>query len=78
MRLLNDTLKNIKKPDYSLAQKAQDRLDSLTKPQGSLGRLEQIAKQVVIITGNLQPQLKNKVIFTMAADHGVAAEGVSI
>lgn len=77
MRLLNDTLEKIKGPDYSLAQKAQNKLDSLTKPQGSLGRLEEIAKQVVIITGNLQPQLKNKVIFTMAADHGVAAEGVS-
>jgi nicotinate-nucleotide--dimethylbenzimidazole phosphoribosyltransferase len=77
MRLLNDTLEKIEKPDYSLAQKAQSKLDNLTKPRGSLGRLEEIAKQVVIITGNLQPQLKNKVIFTMAADHGVVVEGVS-
>jgi nicotinate-nucleotide--dimethylbenzimidazole phosphoribosyltransferase len=77
MRLLNDTIQKIKEPDYSLAQKAKEKLDNLTKPQGSLGRLEEIAKHVVIITGNLQPQLKNKVIFTMAADHGVVAEGVS-
>lgn len=77
MRLLNDTLGKIKKADYSLAEEVQGRLDSLTKPQGSLGRLEEIAKQIVIITGNLQPQLKNKVIFTLAADHGVVAEGVS-
>jgi nicotinate-nucleotide--dimethylbenzimidazole phosphoribosyltransferase len=77
MRLLNETIQKIKEPDYSLAQKAQEKLDNLTKPQGSLGRLEEIAKHVVMITGNLQPQLKNKVIFTMAADHGVVAEGVS-
>lgn len=77
MQLLNNTIGKIKKPDYSLAQEAQGKLDSLTKPQGSLGRLEEIAKQVVIISGNLQPRLKNKVIFTMAADHGVVREGVS-
>lgn len=77
MQLLNDTIQKIKKPDYSLAEEVQKRLDNLTKPQGSLGRLEEIAKQMVIINGNFQPPLKNKVIFTMAGDHGVAAEGVS-
>jgi len=77
MQLLNTTLQNIKRPDYSLAQKAQRMLDNLTKPQGSLGRLEEIAKQIIVITGNLRPQVKNKVIFTLAADHGVVAEGVS-
>ncbi|MDP2928020.1 MAG: nicotinate-nucleotide--dimethylbenzimidazole phosphoribosyltransferase [Candidatus Omnitrophota bacterium] len=77
MQLLQDTIQKIKKPDYSLAQEAQKRLDNLTKPQGSLGRLEEIAKQMIVITGNLRPQLKNKVIFTMAADHGVVSEGVS-
>jgi nicotinate-nucleotide--dimethylbenzimidazole phosphoribosyltransferase len=57
-----------------LAEEAQKRLDNLTKPQGSLGRLEEIAKQMVVISGNLNPYIKNKVIFTMAADHGVVAE----
>lgn len=60
-----------------MAEKTQRRLDNLTKPQGSLGRLEELAKQVVEITGNDVPPLKNKVIFTMAGDHGVAKEGVS-
>ena len=77
MQLLQDTIQKIKKPDYSLAQEAQKRLDNLTKPQGSLGRLEEIAKQMIVVTGNLRPPLKNKVIFTMAADHGVVTEGVS-
>lgn len=60
-----------------MAEKTQKRLDDLTKPQGSLGRLEELAKQVVGITGNDVPSLKNKVIFTMAGDHGIAKEGVS-
>jgi nicotinate-nucleotide--dimethylbenzimidazole phosphoribosyltransferase len=77
MQLLQDTMQKIKKPDYSVAQEAQKRLDNLTKPQGSLGRLEEIAKQMVVISGKTNPYIKNKVIFTMAADHGVVAEAVS-
>jgi nicotinate-nucleotide--dimethylbenzimidazole phosphoribosyltransferase len=56
---------------------AQKRLDNLTKPLGSLGRLEGIAKQLVAITENKMPELDKKVIFTFAGDHGVADEGVS-
>jgi nicotinate-nucleotide--dimethylbenzimidazole phosphoribosyltransferase len=78
MPLLEEILEKIKRPDSSLAQEAQARLDNLTKPQGSLGRLEEIAKQIIVITGNLQPELKQKAIFTLAADHGVVAEGVSL
>jgi nicotinate-nucleotide--dimethylbenzimidazole phosphoribosyltransferase len=63
--------------DYALMSKAQARLDNLTKPQGSLGRLEELAKLIVGITGKESPELKRKVIFTLAADHGVAEEGVS-
>ncbi|MEK7237956.1 MAG: nicotinate-nucleotide--dimethylbenzimidazole phosphoribosyltransferase, partial [Nitrospirota bacterium] len=56
---------------------AQKRLDNLTKPQGSLGRLEEFARRVVAITENLMPELDKKAIFTFAGDHGVADEGVS-
>ena len=77
MNKLNETLKKIAKIDYSLAEKIQKRLDNLTKPQGSLGRLEELAKQIVEITKNENPPMKNKVIFTMAGDHGVVEEGVS-
>lgn len=77
MEKINETIAKIEKIDYSLTEKTQKRLDSLTKPQGSLGRLEEIAKTIVEITANENPPLKNKVIFTLAADHGVAKEGVS-
>ena len=56
-------------------EEAQLRLDSLTKPQGSLGRLEEFAKQLVAITEQKMPDLDKKVIFTFAGDHGVADEG---
>jgi len=74
---INETLKAITQIDYKLMDAAQARLDSLTKPLGSLGRLEELAKLIVGITGKENPQLKNKVIFTLAADHGVTAEGIS-
>ena len=77
MELLKKVISNIEKIDYSLSVKTQKRLDNLTKPQGSLGRLEELAKQVVEITRKDKPELKNKVIFTFAADHGVTEEGIS-
>lgn len=57
--------------------RAVARLNSLTKPLGSLGRLEEIATRLVEIREQERPQLKKKAIFTMAADHGVADDGVS-
>ena len=77
MGLLNKTIAGIEKIDYLLSDKTQKRLDNLTKPQGSLGRLEELAKQVVEITRKDKPELKDKVIFTFAADHGVTEEGIS-
>jgi len=63
--------------DEELMRQAQARLDRLTKPLGSLGRLETLAKQIVGITRQLRPTVGHKVIITMAADHGVVEEGVS-
>ncbi len=77
MGLLKKVISGIEKIDYSLSIKTQKRLDNLTKPQGSLGRLEELAKQVVEITRKDNPELKDKVIFTFAADHGVTEEGIS-
>ncbi|MGB9803849.1 nicotinate-nucleotide--dimethylbenzimidazole phosphoribosyltransferase [Desulfofundulus sp.] len=57
---------------------AQKRLDSLIKPPGSLGRLEQLAVQLAGITGNPRPVVGDKVVIIMAGDHGVVAEGVSV
>ena len=56
---------------------AQRRLDRLTKPLGSLGRLEEMAVHYAMITGDVKPNLPRGVVFTFAADHGVAREGVS-
>ncbi len=64
-------------PDERAAAVARQRLDSLTKPRGSLGRLEELIVRVVVITGNPLPRVESPVIFTLAGDHGVAAEGVS-
>src|SRR3989339_578749 len=77
MTKLEQTLKNIKPVDKTLLEKTQKRLDNLTKPLGSLGRLEETAKRGVALTGKTNPSLNNKVIFTLAGDHGVIDEGVS-
>jgi nicotinate-nucleotide--dimethylbenzimidazole phosphoribosyltransferase len=71
------TLEKIKAIDTSSLQATQIRLDNLTKPKGSLGKLEEFAKRVVAITGKRNPSLAKKVIVTMAGDHGVTEEGVS-
>ncbi len=77
MDKIKETTAKIKGPDIKLMEAAQERLDSLTKPLGSLGRLEELAKQIVGISAKEMPELRNKVIFTLAADHGVTEEGVS-
>ena len=77
MGKINEVVGKILSINEKILKDTQHRLDNLTKPLGSLGRLEELAKQVVGITGDPKPQLKNKVIFTFAADHGVTAEGVS-
>ncbi|MFA5778876.1 MAG: nicotinate-nucleotide--dimethylbenzimidazole phosphoribosyltransferase [Elusimicrobiota bacterium] len=74
---IEETVKRIKPLDEKLLEQTQKRLDNLTKPLGSLGRLEELACQVVAITGKEKPELKKKVIFTLAGDHGVVEEGVS-
>lgn len=58
-------------------QAARQRQDQLTKPRGSLGKLEQLSIQIAGITGCLNPDLSQKAVIVMAADHGVAASGVS-
>ncbi|MEI6845466.1 MAG: nicotinate-nucleotide--dimethylbenzimidazole phosphoribosyltransferase, partial [Candidatus Firestonebacteria bacterium] len=67
----------IEETDKGLLGETQRRLDGLTKPVGSLGILEEIAKTVVTITGKKNPVFKNKIIVTMAGDHGITREGVS-
>ena len=63
-------------PPVGAAERAYRHLDSLTKPPGSLGRLEELAARLVALTG-APPRIAQPVIFTFAADHGVVAERVS-
>lgn len=77
MEKLKEVINKIEAIDHSLAEATQKRLDNLTKPQGSLGRLEELAKKIVEITKSESPPMRNKVIFTLAGDHGVVEEGVS-
>lgn len=77
MDKLRKTIANIKALDESAMQAARERQDLLTKPQGSLGVLEELSIQLAGIQARRRPQIKNKVIIVMAGDHGVVAEGVS-
>ncbi len=75
---LEKTLAGIGPIDDRSAREARRRQDCLTKPRGSLGRLEELSIRLAGITGKAVPTLDRKLITVMAADHGVAAEGVSL
>jgi nicotinate-nucleotide--dimethylbenzimidazole phosphoribosyltransferase len=75
--MLAKTIAEIKPLDETAAAAARARQDTLTKPPGSLGRLETLTIQIAGITGQAIPVIKDKVIITMAGDHGVVADGVS-
>jgi len=75
--LLEDTLRHIVEMPLDPRGEIQAKLDGLTKPPGSLGRLEELAALYASVRGTLNPVIRDRVIFTMAGDHGVAAEGVS-
>jgi nicotinate-nucleotide--dimethylbenzimidazole phosphoribosyltransferase len=55
----------------------QSRWDSLTKPPGSLGRLENAVTRFALQRGMARPSMRNKRMFLFCGDHGVTAEGVS-
>ena len=75
--LSRETIDRIQATDPRLLAQAQARLDRLTKPIGSLGRIEELAARYVMITGEMKPQIPRGAVFTFAADHGVTTEGVS-
>lgn len=77
MSLLNQTIENIEECYIDRDGEIRNRLDKLAIPSGSLGRLEEFATIYASIKGTLKAEIKNKVVFTMAGDHGVSGEGVS-
>ncbi|MBF58636.1 nicotinate-nucleotide--dimethylbenzimidazole phosphoribosyltransferase [Halomonas sp. FeN2] len=68
---------HIQSVDLNAGEEARRYLDTLTKPPGSLGALEELAIQLSAITGELKPSVTPPAVVVFAADHGVAAEGVS-
>jgi nicotinate-nucleotide--dimethylbenzimidazole phosphoribosyltransferase len=77
MTLLEHTCAHIAPVDRAAAEQAGSRLDGKTKPRGSLGRLEELAIRLAGVYGTADPGLPARAVVVMAADHGVAAEGVS-
>lgn len=63
--------------DPALRQQVQQALDNKTKPPGSLGRLEALALRIALIQGTTTPVLQAPQLVVFAADHGIAAQGVS-
>jgi nicotinate-nucleotide--dimethylbenzimidazole phosphoribosyltransferase len=77
MDLLATTVARIAPLDEAAMAAARARQNSLTKPQGALGRLEALSIQIAGITGQARPHIRKPAVVVMAGDHGVAARGVS-
>lgn len=76
-QLIASTVSAIEGVSDSATTHARARQDRLTKPPGSLGRLEELATRIAGIRGEERPRLDQRVIVVAAADHGVAQRGVS-
>ncbi len=68
----------IEHPDLGIKEEITDKIDNLTKPKGSLGKLEDLALRIGIIQQTSSPKLCNPCNILFAADHGVIEEGVSV
>ncbi len=74
---LDSLISTIPLLDETAMQAARARQDQLTKPRGSLGRLEELSIQLAGMKADPFPSVERKAVIVMAADHGVTAEGVS-
>jgi nicotinate-nucleotide--dimethylbenzimidazole phosphoribosyltransferase len=74
---LKEAIKNIKELDGEAIRRAQERMDSLAKPPGSLGQLEAIAVRIAGMTGEVVNTIDKTRVIVLSADNGVVAEGVA-
>src|SRR5205809_8126210 len=70
-------LPEIQRPNREMLPLLQKQLGNLTKPPGSLGRLEELARSFGLMRGSTDLVLQKRAIFTFAADHGISRAGVS-
>lgn len=77
MRLLGQTIQQIEPLNQKIIKEAQEKLDSLSKPIGSLGKLEDLCMQLAGIYECIEFELEPKVVIGFAGDHGVYKEGVA-
>ena len=77
MSLIENTLEKIEKRNEEAMEKARERLDSLAKPIGSLGELEEIVVKMAGITGKIYNKIHKKNIVIMCSDNGIWEEGIS-
>lgn len=74
---VSEAISGMSSPSEMWLTRARAHLDTLTKPLGSLGRLEDIAAQMVAIRQERSGEPLRKAVYVFAADHGITAEGVS-
>ncbi len=74
---IRDLLKKMPKPDESARAAAREREGQLTKPAGSLGRLEEISEWMAAWQGSARPHVDRPLVAVFAGNHGVVAQGVS-
>ena len=77
MKEIDAVIQSIQALDETIMNQTQQHLDSLTKPRGSLSVLERMACQLAGVQREAKPGIPDKAVVLMAADHGVAEEGVS-
>ena len=76
--MLEETIRRIGRLDEAAMEAAQRHQDLLAVPRGSLGRLHEFCVRLAGITGNSRPEIRDLAVVTMAGDHGVSAQGVSL
>ena len=75
--LINEFKNDTNKPDFNLSDTIQNKIDNKTKPKGSLGVLESLAKQIAMVFNTLNPKIIKPNLVVFAADHGIANHSIS-